>query len=169
MDEAFNWLVLVASTLVGVLFQNPLLFTSPSYTPFRVSPKEPTIALIRVLLVPLIILILAWLGSQLIQNRGMKIFLKCFSWFQALIFLLTEFHFLVGAVLGAFGMSMMAQGLFLWSVIVPSLVYLLFIRNQYKHIFPDSKFLNSNIMQVLFCVIITIFYVAYWALTLGMD
>jgi hypothetical protein len=169
IDEAFNWLVLIASTLVGILFQNPLLFTSPSYTPFRVSPKEPTIALIRVLLIPLIILILAWLGSRLIQYRGMKIFLKCFSWLQALMFLLIEFHFLVGAVFGAFGVSMMTQGMFMWSVVVPSLVYLLFIRNQYKTVFPESKFLNSNKIQIILCIVLTAFAILYWSITLGME
>ena len=169
IDEAFNWLVLILSTLVGVLFQNPLLFTSPSYTPFRVVPTEPTIALIRVLLVPLIVLILGWLGSRLIQNKGARIFLKCFSWLLALFFLVVEFHFLVGAVLGAFGMSIMAQGLFQWSIIVPSLAYLVFIRKQYKTIFPESKFLNSNKVQMLFCIVLTVIAVLYWALTFGIE
>jgi len=170
IDEAFNWLVLILSTLAGVLFQNPLLFTSMSYTPFRVRPSEPTIALIRVLVIPLIVLVSSWLGSRLIQNKGIRIFLKCFSWFQALMFLVIEFHFLVGAVLGEFGTSLMAQGLFLWApILLPSLVYLRFIRNQYKTIFPESKFLNSNKKQALFCIILTIFAVLYWSTTFGMK
>jgi len=38
---------------------------------------------------------------------------------------------------------------------IPSLVYLGVIRKRYKLTFPDSKFLNSNIKQVIFCVVVT--------------
>jgi hypothetical protein len=167
IDEAFNWLVLILCTLVGVFFQNPLLFTS--ITPFRVRPIEPYVALIRVFLIPLIVLIIFWLGSNLILHKETRLVMKTFSWLYALMFLAIEFHFLVGTVLGEFGESIIAQGLLMApTLILPSLVYLGLIRKQYKLIFPDSKFLNSNIRQALFCVIITIFCVLYWALTFGM-
>jgi len=89
IDEAFNWLVLILTTLAGVLFQNPLLFTSTR--PFNVHPSEPAIALIRVLLIPLIVLVISWLGSHLIRNKELRIFLKCFSWIYALLILVIEF------------------------------------------------------------------------------
>ena len=168
IDEAFNWLVLILSTLAGVLFQSPLLFTS--VPPFRVRPSEPAIALIRVLLIPLIVLIISWLGAHLIQHKETRIVLKSFSWFYALTILVIEFHFLVGAVLGELGASLITQGLLLLpSILIPSLVYLGFIRKQYRTIFPDSKFLNSNKKQALFCIILTIFAVLYWATTFGMK
>lgn len=167
IDEAFNWLVLILSTLAGVLFQSPLLFTS--IAPFRVRPSEPQIALVRVLLIPLIVLIISWLGSHLILHKETRIVLKSFSWFYALLILVVEFHFLVGVVLGEFGASLITQGLLLWAVIVPSLVYLVLIRKHYKAIFPDSKFLSSNKKQALFCMIITVFAILYWSILFGLK
>lgn len=159
--------MLILTTLAGVLFQNPLLFTSTR--PFNVRPSEPAIALIRVLLIPLIGLIISWLGSHLIQNKELRIFLKCFSRIYALLILVIEFHFLVGAILGELGASLITSGLLLWSILIPSIVYLCLIRNQYKTIFPDSKFLNTNRKQALFCIIVTVFTVLYWATLFGIK
>jgi len=77
--------------------------------------------------------------------------------------------FLIGVVLGEMGASLITSGLLLWSLLIPSIVYLRLIRNQYKTTFPDSKFLNSNRKQALFCITVTIFAVLYWAILLGIE
>jgi uncharacterized membrane protein len=35
--------------------------------------------------------------------------------------------------------------------------------------FPESKFLNSNKMQIIFCIVLTVIAMLFWALTFGID
>ena len=106
----------------------------------------------KLLFVPLIVLVISWLTSHLIQNKEIRIVLKTFSWIYALMLLVIDLLFFLGIILSSdIRRSPPVMGTF----IIPSLVYLVAIRKRYKLIFPDSKFLNSNIRQVVFCVVIT--------------
>ena len=148
IDEAFNWLVLILGTLAATLLESLHLYPLP-YTPL--SPKIET-QFMKLLFVPLIVLVISWLSSHLIQNKEIRIVLKSFSWIYALILLVIDLLFFLGIILSSdIRRSPPVTGTF----IIPSLVYLVAIRKRYKLIFPDSKFLNSNIRQVVFCVVIT--------------
>ena len=148
IDEAFNWLVLILGTLAATLLESLHLYPLP-YTPL--SPKIE-IQFMKLLFVPLIVLVISWLSSHLIQNKEIRIVLKTFSWIYALILLVIDLLFFLGIILSSdIRRSPPVTGTF----IIPSLVYLIAIRKRYKLIFPDSKFLNSDIRQVVFCVAIT--------------
>ncbi len=149
IDEAFNWLVLILTMLAGSLIQYPSLY--PTFT----NRLHPEIPVMRVFLIPLIVLIIFWLGSHLIQNRGIKVVLKCSSWLYSLSILTVDLFFLVGGILGV---HILEYGL-LWiglTSVVPTLIYLSLIRKQYQLLYPDSHFLKTNIKQVLFCIIVII-------------
>ena len=112
------------------------------------------IQFLRLLFVPLIILTISWLCSHLIQNRGTRIVLKSFSWLYALLLLLIDLLFFGSVILGQDirGSPPLVFGTF-W---IPSMVYFFAIRKWYIVIFPDSKFLKSNIKQAIFCIVVTI-------------
>jgi len=151
IDEAFNWLILVLTTLASTLVQFPQLYPSI----FR--PLEPEISFMKLLLTPLILLIISWLSSHIIQNKGIRIILKCFSWHYAMFVLGIDIYYLLGAFLPP---DIYQSALPLPLIIgMPNLIYLGLIRNRYKIIFPDSKFLVGSKRQVVFCAISTIFAV----------
>jgi hypothetical protein len=151
IDEAFNWLVLILTMLAGSLIQYPSLYPSFAY---RLDPEIPVM---RVILIPLIVLIICWLGSQLTQNKGIKIVLKCSSWLYSLSILTVDLLFLVGGILGE---SVLSLGYGLpWiglASVVPISIYLSLIRKQYQLIYPDSQFLKTNRKQALFCLIVIV-------------
>lgn len=148
IDEAFNWLVLILGTLAASLVGTMHLF------PLQSPPLTPKIEIqfMKLLFVPMIVLVISWLSSHLIQNKGVRVVLKSFSWIYALLLLLIDLAFFLRVILvyNIPGTPLVVA--WLW---VPSLVYLGSIRKQYRLIFPDSKFLNSNRIQVLFCGTVT--------------
>jgi len=147
IDEAFNWLVLILGTLAATLVGSMHLFPLPS------PPLTPKIEIqfLKLLFVPLIVLVISWLSSHLIQNKEIKIVLKSFSWLYALFLLLIDLLFFLSVILSEYILGTLIGVALLW---VPSLVYLGGIRKRYKLIFPDSKFLNSNKIQVFFCNVV---------------
>jgi len=147
IDEAFNWLVLILGTLAATLVGSMHLFPLPS------PPLTPKIEIqfLKLLFVPLIVLVISWLSSHLIQNKEIKIVLKSFSWLYALFLLLIDLLFFLSVILSEYILGTLIGVALLW---VPSLVYLGVIRKRYKLIFPDSKFLNSNKIQVFFCNVV---------------
>ena len=147
IDEAFNWLVLILGTLAATLVGSMHLFPLPS------PPLTPKIEIqfLKLLFVPLIVLVVSWLSSHLIQNKEIKIVLKSFSWLYALFLLLIDLLFFLSVILSEYILGTLIGVALLW---VPSLVYLGVIRKRYKLIFPDSKFLNSNKIQVFFCNVV---------------
>jgi hypothetical protein len=111
------------------------------------------IQFLKLLIVPLIVLVVSWLSSHIIQEKRLRVVLKSFSWLYALLLLFIDLLFFVSVILSQniHRSAPIVIGTF-W---IPSAVYFFAIRKQYIVIFPDSKFLKSNIKQVLFCVIIT--------------
>lgn len=148
IDESFNWLVLILGTLAASLVGTMHLF------PLQSPPLTPKIEIqfMKLLFVPMIVLVISWLSSHLIQNKGVRIVLKSFSWIYALLLLLIDLAFFLSVILQYNIPGTPLVVALLW---VPSLVYLGGIRKQYRLIFPDSKFLNSNRIQVLACAVVT--------------
>jgi len=97
IDEAFNWLVLILGTLAATLLESLHLYPLP-YTPL--SPKIE-IQFMKLLFVPLIVLVISWLSSHLIQNKEIRIVLKTFSWIYALILLVIDLLFFLGIILSS--------------------------------------------------------------------
>ena len=149
IDEAFNWLVLILGTIAATLVGSLHLFPLPN------PPLTPKIEIqfLRLLFVPLIVLVISWLGSHLIQNKTLKVILKSFSWLYALLLLLIDLLFFLSVILGQDIRG--SPPLVLGTLWMPSLVYLVAVRKRYILIFPDSRLLKSNIKQVLFCIIVT--------------
>ena len=131
IDEAFNWLVLILTMLAGSLIQYPSLY------PTFANRLNPEIPVMRVILIPLTVLIIFWLGSHLVQNKGKKVFLKCSSWLYALSILTVDLLFLIGGILGVhiLGYALLWIGL---ASVIPISIYLNLIRKQYKPIYSDS-------------------------------
>lgn len=149
IDEAFNWLVLILGTIAAALIQSVHLF------PLKNPPLTPEIEIefMRLLFVPLIVLVVSWLASHLIQNYRARAFLKPFSWIYALMLLWIDLVYFLGVILGQDIRStpLSVLGTF-W---IPSIVYLFTIPKRYRLLFPDSKFLRSNVGQVLFCALVS--------------
>jgi hypothetical protein len=149
IDEAFNWLVLILTTLGGSLISYPSLY------PTFANRLNPEIPVMRVILFPLIALIILWLGSHLIRNKGTKVVLKCSSWLYALSVFTVDLLFLIGGILGV---HILQYGL-LWiglASVIPISIYLKFIRREYESIYPDSQFLKNKYKQALFCVLVIV-------------
>lgn len=148
IDEAFNWLVLILGTLAATLTQSIHLYPLPYELTLKIQ-----IQFLILLFVPLIVLVISWLSSHLTQNRGVRIVLKTFSWIYALLLLLVDLTFFLSVILQYHLSGTILVIALLWA---PNLVYLASIRSRYRMMFPDSKFLNSNKTQVLFCIVVTL-------------
>jgi hypothetical protein len=131
----------------------------PNLYPMPIWSAQPEISILKVLLTPLIVLVILWLGSHLIQHRETKIILKCISWIYAIWILLIDLVLLIGVylipLLGPFA-GVAVGTLAMPFSIIPSLVYAGPIRNRYKLTFSDSKFLSSKKLQALVCFILWI-------------
>jgi len=149
IDEAFNWLVLILGTIAAVLMQSVELF------PLKYPPLTPEIEIqfMRLLFVPLIILVVSWLSSHLVQSAKIRAVLKSFSWIYALMLLWIDLVYFLSVALGQDirGAPASILGTF-W---IPSVVYLAAIPKRYRLMFPDSKFLKSNKIQILFCALVS--------------
>lgn len=107
----------------------------------------------RLLFVPLIVLVVSWLSSHLVQNTKIRAVLKSFSWIYALMLLWIDLVYFLSVALGQDirGAPASIFGTF-W---IPSAVYLAAIPKRYRLMFPDSKFLKSNKIQILFCALVS--------------
>lgn len=151
IDQAFNWLVLILGTITASMLQFPHLYPVPIWS------AQPEISVLKVLLTPMIVLVIFWLSSHLIQRQEAKIVLKCFAWIYAIWNLLIDLVLIIGVylipLLGPFAGVAVGTIAMPFSL-VPALVYAGPIRNQYQLMFPDSRFLNSKKLQALMCFII---------------
>lgn len=153
IDEAFNWLVLILGTIAAALIQSVHLY------PLRNPPLTPEIEMqfMRLLFVPLIVLVICWLGSHLIQSNRIRAVLKPFSWIYALMLLYVDLVYFLAVVMGQ---DIRTPISILGTFWIPSAVYLVTIPKRYRALFPESKFLKSNIAQVLFCILVSALAVA---------
>jgi hypothetical protein len=68
VDEAFNWLVLILSTLSGVLIGLPETMETKKIVALALIP-------------PLLVLVVVWLFSHLTERITSPIILKTYAWF----------------------------------------------------------------------------------------
>lgn len=159
IDEAFNWLVLILSILTAALMQYPQLYPFP----FPHHLLHPEITMMRLLLLPLTVLVIAWLSSHLMQRQEAKVVLKCFAWIFALFILVMDVVLILAAIVGAHYISFLMVPGFTLAIVV----YVGVIRNRYRQLFPDSRFLASKKIQVLFSVILFLISELHVAIGLG--
>jgi hypothetical protein len=159
IDEAFNWLVLILSILTAALMQYPQLYPFP----FPHHLLHPEITMMRLLLLPLSILIIAWLSSLLTQRQNVKIVLKCFAWIFTLFILVMDVVLILAAIVGTHYISFFVVPGWLLAIAV----YLGVILNRYRELFPDSRFLISMKIQVLFCIILFLIMELHIVIFLG--
>ena len=159
IDEAFNWLVLILSILTAALMQYPQLYPFP----FPHHLLHPEITIMKLLLLPLSVLVIAWLSSHLIQRQAAKIVLKCFAWIFALFILVMNVVLILAAIVGTHYISVLVIPGFALAMVI----YLGVIRNRYRQLFPESRFLASKKIQVPFCVILFLIMELHIAIGLG--
>jgi len=149
IDEAFNWLVLILSTLSGVLTGLP-------------ETMEVKKAVALGLLPPLLVLVIVWLFSHLTERRALQIILKSYAWFYSSFMFLTLIFVFVYVTFPPFiyyffgprppflwGMPVMAVSFFS----IPFLFYAIAIQPKYKQIYKDSKFLASRLKPALLYIL----------------
>lgn len=167
LDEAFNWLVLILITASGALSQFPeiLYFVLPE------TQVGVAIWLVRILIFPVIVLVLIWLGGYLAKGIEKQTILKSFSWilalimlFYLLIFMLLSFIFPGGP---AEPSGPTQENLPLFMILVLSLISPLFlsllvfhqvVRPRMREIYPGSKFLASLSQEALIYIAAVLLY-----------
>ena len=96
LDNAFEWLVLLLTVLIAIIFQ---------FLTWGIDPKQGTAFITRImvtLVVPLTISIVGWLWQAITLDRERKIFMKLFSWSSlSIVFLYYLELFAVLVMLGA--------------------------------------------------------------------
>jgi len=159
LDEAFNWLVLILSTIAGALSQFPEFYplTSP-----RVE-----LALVRLLVFPVVILVFLWLWGLLARKSEFQVVIKSYSWIFASIILMADLILLLlGTVIprGYFGGPPSLLGNIMSAILITSPLYLslLFcisvVRPLMREIYKDSKFLYSLPKQALLFIAAVLLY-----------
>jgi len=168
LDEAFNWLVLILSTIGGSLSQFPELY------PF--SSPQVELAVLRLMIFPVIVLVFLWLLGLLIRNISYQVVVKAFSWIYASIMLVADLVVLIWAIMpsmfevlekivGPLGgpqatlLGNIVLGLILSSPLYVSILFCLFvIRPRMRETYKDSRFLYSLPKQALLYVAAVLLY-----------
>ena len=131
--------------------------------PFPHHLLHPEITIMKLLLLPLTVLVIAWLSSHLTQRQGAKIGLKCFAWIFALFILVMDVVLILAAIVGTHYISILV----LPGWLIAMVVYLGVIRNRYRPLCPASRFLTSMKIQLPFCVILFLILELHIAIFLG--
>ncbi len=131
--------------------------------PFPHHLLHPEITIMKLLLLPLTVLVIAWLSSHLTQRQDAKIVLKCFAWIFTLFILVMEMVLILAAIVGTHYISFLVVPGWLLAIVV----YLGVIRNRYRQLFPESRFLTSMKIQVPFCIILFLISELIIAIGLG--
>lgn len=159
LDEAFNWLVLLLSTIAAALTQFPQLV--PLYQP----GEGGSILVVRVLIVPILVLVILWLAGAMVRTMGPQVVLKSLSWTFASIVLAGDIALLLfGSVpllraLFAGGQLGLLQAVVFLEVFIPIPFCLFIIRPKLRESYPDSKLLRSLPLLIILYVLAVILYV----------
>ncbi len=144
IDGAFDWLVLIISTVNGVLIGLPEGF-------------EAKKAMAGVLL-PFFVLVMVWLLSHLVKREHLKVVLKTYAWFYALFMILLFGEIFVDQIYGL--IRVLNVSLFVpypplailfvaFMISVPFVFFDLLVRPAYKEIYRDSRLLSSRKQLIL--------------------
>jgi len=70
IDEAFNWLVLILTTLSAILIEIPAASEIKQIVALEVFP-------------PILVLVIAWLVSALTEKKELQVITKSYAWIYA--------------------------------------------------------------------------------------
>jgi hypothetical protein len=137
VDKAFEWLVLVQTVLISIIFQVLTWITKPEIN-YKVIAQ-----LMFSLTMPLVVLIITWFG-QLITS---KIFLRLFSW--GMLAMVFSYYTLLFFVLVFLGITTEFSLVVIGSFIVVSAVVVFFPSKRILRIYrtaaaPDNKFWKKH-------------------------
>jgi len=140
IDDAFDWLILIMSTMNGVLIGLPENLEAKKLVAGGV-------------LLPFFVLVMVWLLGHLIKRERLKAILKVFAWFYALFMLLMFGEIFVDQIFGI----MKTLHMKVFTVFPPlTLLFLAFmfggpfvffdrlVRPAYREIYKDSRLLSSR-------------------------
>jgi len=140
IDDAFDWLILIMSTMNGILIGLP-------------ETLETKKAMAGGVILPFFVLVMVWLLSHLIKREHLRAIFKTYAWFYAL-FMLEMFGTMFSDQI--YGL-MMILNMKVFSPFPPSVfLFLAFlfvgpfmffdqlIRPAYKEIYKDSRLLSSR-------------------------
>lgn len=149
VDEAFNWLVLILSTVSGVLVGLP-------------ETMEVKKAVALGLVPPLLVLVILWLFSHLTGRTSPKIILKSFAWFYASFMFLT-FIFVFAYVTSPLFISfffrpytplvLVGIAMAVFFFVAPFVFYSVAIQPKYRKDHRDSKLLASRLRPALLYIL----------------
>lgn len=149
VDEAFNWLVLILSTVSGVLVGLP-------------ETMEVKKAVALGLVPPLLVLVVLWLFSHLTGRTSPKIILKSFAWFYTSFMFLT-FIFVFAYVTSPLFISLFFRpytplvlvgiALAVFFFVAPFVFYSVAIQPKYREDHRDSKLLASRLRPALLYIL----------------
>ena len=148
IDDAFNWLVLILSTISGVLTGLPETMEVKKSVAFSLIP-------------PSLVLVVIWLFSNLTGRTSLQVILKSYAWFySSFMFLLLMFIFayvtspvFVSLFFGPappFGWVIVVMAISFF--VVPFLFYVIAVQPKYRQIHRDSKFLAGRLQPALLYV-----------------
>lgn len=158
IDNAFDWLILVVSTIIGILIGLPATIEAKKVVAGWFIP-------------PFFVLVATWLLSHLIRLQRIKVILKIYAWLYAFI-IISIFGLMFADILYGFGRTFhtrvvipfpplgIALGVF-WLFGVPFILFDLLIRPVYKETYKDSKLLNSRKRLILLYVIVIITFLIF--------
>jgi len=155
IDDAFDWLILIMSTMNGGLIGLP-------------ETLEAKKAMAGAVILPFFVLVMVWLLGHLIRRERLKAILKIYAWFYAL-FMLEMFGVLFFDQIYGFLLILHVK---VFTVFMPSVfLFLAFIfggpfvffdrlvRPTYKEIYKDSKLLSSRKLLALLYVFASVTFV----------
>lgn len=149
IDGAFDWLILIMSTINGILIGLP-------------ETSESKKAIAGALIPPFFVLVVVWLLGHLVKDRNSKVILKVYAWLNALFSLV-----MIGLIFTdhAYGMMRFLHAhvfapyppiALLWMALMLGTPFLFFDRLVlpiYKEIYSDSRLLSSRRQLVLLYVL----------------
>jgi len=157
IDDAFNWLVLILSTISGVLTGLPETMEVKKVVALGLIP-------------PLLVLVVVWLFSHLTERTSLQIILKSFAWFySSFMFLAFVFIFVyvtspafISLLFGPAGLAQTFRVVLYVMVVsylvTPFLFYAVAIQPKYRQIHKDSRFLASRIQPALLYILAFVTY-----------
>ncbi len=164
IDKAFDWLVMILSTLTGAIMGLP-------------ETMEAKKAVALGLVPPLLVLVVVWLFSHLTARTSLQIVLKSYAWFHSsfLFFSLIHLLFYVASPLYYYlffhyagSLTWVPLVVFLPTfIIIPFLFYIKAVQPKYRQIYTDSKFLASRTRPVLVYILSFAIYLLLMLVFLG--
>lgn len=174
LDEAFNWLILLLSTIAGALSQYPELYPSP---PFIIPKAGLNIALIRILIFPIVILVMLWLWSLLTKRTDIQVIIKSFSWILAFMVLIEDLVLLLFSSISPYLPKEGGPGallpllilIFTSPLYLSIILFVRVIRHRLMEIYEDSTFLKSLFESSFLYIWATFYWVFYYYYFIGMG